>query len=517
MTKEQFSILMKAKHIISEQAQDAILWLQSCELKEALAGHYSFYRSAFAQRNYKVSAMVAKSLSKYLVLVDDKVNTATIYLIMACEAIVHENHTEVMNLYQQFIQLGSAEQKITINFELFMFEIFAEFKLFEKCYLFASRIINNPYIYNITIPEAVHFYTRYAMVCFTDHNLEALNQCYDEMKKIVDGNFSEETQELGKHGKYLVEILIKLSKSITKEEELEALNLYKIQSVQYIDYPTYVVHHKYEIDYLLLTRLFECNEFEFVLDQVQKFLKKSSSIRMKILFQELKIQIYKKTNNSRYLTALEELTKLQFKREKELSEHIADAYISTARSFDIQAGMAKLQKQYEYDELTKAYSRNILYQRAKDLFQRNKTATIIFMDIDNLKDVNDTYSHQAGDEYLCLFVRKLQEILPKDAMVFRYGGDEFVALLRGDDEKYNLTIVNQLRNIFSTPQSILDQMIEVRFSAGIANYPRHGRDIQEVLSCADYKMYEAKRNHNGRNNSRNQQEFSNISCIKAIK
>lgn len=498
MTKEQFHILLKAKHIITEQAQDALLYLQSCEIKEALIGHVSFHRSAFEERNYKISTLIAKSLAKYLPLVDDDVDTATIYLVMTFEAMLQKQYGEVLNLFQQFKSLEVIDQKLNINFDLLMFHIFAEFKLFVKCRFFAENIMRNPYIYNISIPEITHFYSICTLLCYENNDANYMSYCYQEMKKIVDGNFNEETRDIGRQDKQIVEILQGLLNAKTKEEEQLFLANYKQISACYIEYPTTIVSKNYEIDYHILHRFMVFKDYDFIVSRATYFLKLASSIRMKTWFQELKTQALKEMKHKDYLSNLERLCKMQAKNEKELSFYIKDAYVSSYNTIDLHDGIVRLQKQYEYDELTRAYSRNILYQRAKDMFIRNKTATILFMDIDNLKEVNDHYSHQAGDEYLKLFVQTLKSIMPIDAQIFRYGGDEFVMLLPGDDEQTIRAMLQKLQDKFTLSQNILSQSIMVRYSVGIACYPRHGRDIQEVLSCADYKMYEAKRNHRGR-------------------
>ncbi|MFA6627966.1 MAG: GGDEF domain-containing protein [Bacilli bacterium] len=502
MTKEQFNILLKAKHIISEQAQDALLYLQSCEANEAVLGHLSFYRSAVDEQNYKIGGLIAKSVAKYLPLIDDKTYKGIIYLILASEAMIHEQYGEVIHLYQLFISLECPDQKITINFDMFMFHIFSEYKLYEKYRYFAERIMLNPYIYQISMVDVTSFYLSYALFCFENKDETSMNKCYLKMKNLIDGNFNEETRDIGRHAKQLVYMLIELLGVKKAEEENQILSHYKQISYEYPEYPIGTIHYHYEIDYYMLKRLLYYKEWNYVAKRSSFILKKTTSIRMKVYFQGLKTQALKELKEKTYFSNLERLGKMQTKYAKELSSSIKDAYMAILKTIDLQKGFTKLQKLYERDELTQAYSRNILYQRAQDIFARNKTATVMFIDINYLKDVNDQHSHQTGDEYLKKFVQLVNNIFPRDAQLFRYGGDEFVILLPGDDEKNTNKLLDQMQKIFSIPQQILSEKILIRYSVGVAYYPRHGRDLQEVLSSADCKMYEAKRMNLGQCTSR---------------
>ena len=112
---------------------------------------------------------------------------------------------------------------------------------------------------------------------------------------------------------------------------------------------------------------------------------------------------------------------------------------------------------------------------------------LLFMDLDAFKSVNDTYGHQAGDDYLIRFANVLRELDGVRADFFRKSGDEFIALTRDEG------LCRRLRSIHP---KMNDGIEFLGVSVGCARMPADGETLDELLSAADLDMYRQKRNKN---------------------
>ncbi|MDZ7844484.1 MAG: GGDEF domain-containing protein, partial [Anaerolineales bacterium] len=115
-------------------------------------------------------------------------------------------------------------------------------------------------------------------------------------------------------------------------------------------------------------------------------------------------------------------------------------------------------------------------------------------DLDNFKEINDTYGHAAGDAVLQAVGERMVDILRESDLVARWGGDEFTILLYdvGDTESLQI-VANKIFSALEKPVDIDQQSLVVEVSMGTAKYPRDGEDIDTLLRHADAAMYEAKK------------------------
>lgn len=113
--------------------------------------------------------------------------------------------------------------------------------------------------------------------------------------------------------------------------------------------------------------------------------------------------------------------------------------------------------------------------------------TLLFVDLDNFKEVNDTLGHDAGDKVLIQTARCLESAVRSVDQVFRLAGDEFVIVLAGADMKTSLAVVKRLK------QALGQYPAQPSCSVGIASYPRDGHTFNELLKVADQGMYRCKR------------------------
>lgn len=155
-----------------------------------------------------------------------------------------------------------------------------------------------------------------------------------------------------------------------------------------------------------------------------------------------------------------------------------------------------------HDPLTGLPNRLMFMERlnhAIDLARRAKTRfAVIFLDLDNFKQINDTLGHPEGDRLLCLTAKRLQGLVRSADTVARLGGDEFTLLLENvQDEAGVETVAMKILEAIGEPVALADQYIETSGSLGIAVYPRDGEDSTTLMRRADDAMYVAKRS--GRN------------------
>ena len=119
--------------------------------------------------------------------------------------------------------------------------------------------------------------------------------------------------------------------------------------------------------------------------------------------------------------------------------------------------------------------------------------TLMFIDLDKFKNINDTYGHLGGDEYLLAFTHMLKDTLRTTDYIGRWGGDEFAVLLPETDMAAACEVATKLPKIFNTvPITVAGKTIYTSASIGIAVLPQHTTDINELTAFADAAMYKAK-------------------------
>ena len=171
------------------------------------------------------------------------------------------------------------------------------------------------------------------------------------------------------------------------------------------------------------------------------------------------------------------------------------------------------QKQLNYiahhDELTHAKNRRWILKHLEELVALQKTnptpesdIAILMMDIDHFKQINDQHGHDAGDSVLRHFVRIIQKELRQNDHLGRYGGEEFIILLRGTSTAKAFEIAERLRQTVAIEEfQHADLMIRISTSIGVSfSTATHPIDSSELISRSDQALYQAKRE--GRNQTK---------------
>jgi diguanylate cyclase (GGDEF)-like protein len=156
------------------------------------------------------------------------------------------------------------------------------------------------------------------------------------------------------------------------------------------------------------------------------------------------------------------------------------------------------------DELTGLYNRRYLYHffQSKVSWESLHThpLSLLMMDLDFFKQVNDDYGHQAGDNALVWLAGLLKGVAGKEGMPIRYAGDEFMILLKDCDKSASLQLGDQLiQHVRQNPFHLHDQngALNLTISLGVASAPQDARNARELIQKADTALYSAKKN--GRN------------------
>ncbi|MDA0150165.1 GGDEF domain-containing protein [Vibrio sp. LaRot3] len=145
-------------------------------------------------------------------------------------------------------------------------------------------------------------------------------------------------------------------------------------------------------------------------------------------------------------------------------------------------------------------------QKLAEVSHRSTTTALVFLDIDDFKEINDTFGHDVGDQVLQHFSQRLKNNIrtknrktnTHDYSIARFAGDEFVILLYDVRSKQDLDgILNRICLLFQDSDSSLNRVNNLTLSVGAALFPQDANNLPELTRCADKAMYAAK--HNGKN------------------
>lgn len=147
-----------------------------------------------------------------------------------------------------------------------------------------------------------------------------------------------------------------------------------------------------------------------------------------------------------------------------------------------------LRQMTDQDTLTDAYSRRYGIRQLEQYLKAGQEISVVFLDLDHLKIINDREGHEAGDRYLIGFVRELRKQLGETGVISRLGGDEFLILLPGCTLPAAKQCVEQIRSAMEEGEPAFF------FSFGISCCPAYGQGcVEEMIRDADISMYQDKK------------------------
>ena len=191
------------------------------------------------------------------------------------------------------------------------------------------------------------------------------------------------------------------------------------------------------------------------------------------------------------------------KHDKLFNQKDLEFIVSLANHAAIAIDNAKLYELATKDGMTKLYIYRhfctLLENEIRRCSRYKRNMSLIMMDIDNFKRINDTYGHLTGDTILKTLAVTLQETVRKIDIPARYGGEEFVVILPETDKKDAVVIAERIRqNIAKIVVKVNEtQTLSPTVSMGVAQYTTDAQEAKELINCADTALYHSK--HNGKN------------------
>lgn len=144
----------------------------------------------------------------------------------------------------------------------------------------------------------------------------------------------------------------------------------------------------------------------------------------------------------------------------------------------------------ETDDMTQLYNKNKYIQMTKEYFPKVTDVGVIFVDVNNLKSVNDCFGHEMGDELIYGVASAIRNAIHTEnkEYAFRVGGDEFVIVVEGNSEKRLQEIIDKCRE----NMRVTNQTAKIYMSAALGYEMGKGEELEEVVKRADQKMYQEK-------------------------
>ena len=161
------------------------------------------------------------------------------------------------------------------------------------------------------------------------------------------------------------------------------------------------------------------------------------------------------------------------------------------------AANKELYHQATHDSLTNLFNRRAFLERFGRSLERaakhNHTVSLVFIDLNRFKAVNDTYGHAAGDQLLAIVAENIRSIIPENGFATRFGGDEFMIALPKHCEEKTKEVINYLHSKLDANVMPEYGQLPISVAAGTSYFPADGTDPEELVNIADLRMYEHKR------------------------
>ncbi len=181
----------------------------------------------------------------------------------------------------------------------------------------------------------------------------------------------------------------------------------------------------------------------------------------------------------------------------QIAPFLVVAFLTTTLSADITEARERIEDLAQNDAFTGLYNprafNEIWQQRHNSAAGGGGTYSLLMVDIDRLKEINETFGHEAGNSAITLVAQCVQRSIRGSDIAGRLGGDEFAVLLPAATPEIAEAVVKRLRhNVYKTTLDLRSRMIRCTVSIGVVSYPRDGRDVRELMSAVEHKMYRDK-------------------------
>jgi len=180
------------------------------------------------------------------------------------------------------------------------------------------------------------------------------------------------------------------------------------------------------------------------------------------------------------------------------SVHVADVTRMKQLEHELRAAKTQAETMATHDFLTGLPNRVLLEETVSRAIERAKfhdnLVGVAIVDVDEFKQINDSFGHETGDEFLKEIARRLKRVLRITDSVIRLGGDEFVIVACDVKDAHELRLaMNRIIGSVSRPWNYQTAILNPSLSCGVASFPNDGAGVRALLAAADAAMYRAKR------------------------
>lgn len=154
----------------------------------------------------------------------------------------------------------------------------------------------------------------------------------------------------------------------------------------------------------------------------------------------------------------------------------------------------KMEKLTVTDDVSGYYNARYLHQKLGEIIDSGQMTSLVFLDMDNFKRIVDTYGHPMGSKVLKEVAEVIATQLGEDDFLVRYGGDEYVVVLPGQDKSKAVKTVENIHGALNEAVCLEEDghHVKVTASFGVANFPEDATDLKGLLRSADVSMYSSK-------------------------
>ena len=152
-----------------------------------------------------------------------------------------------------------------------------------------------------------------------------------------------------------------------------------------------------------------------------------------------------------------------------------------------------LESASQHDFLTGLHNRSKFVEDLTQMIEQELPCTVIMLDIDDFKNINDVYGHAAGDEALKQVADRMKAMSSQILTPYRYAGDEFIMILLSEQGKIVEKTAYGCRQVFAKDFIIRGAKKKITGSIGIASYPKDAGTVEQLIVCADKAMYQVKK------------------------
>jgi diguanylate cyclase (GGDEF)-like protein len=312
--------------------------------------------------------------------------------------------------------------------------------------------------------------------------------------KEISTNFYEAVPK----GQYEVLPILKWrSGKIVFETKNESLSIklfiqYPLSQFQDQIFKEIIFHLKLSILYLIITIGIAIVVNRIIMNNLSQLTDVTTGLPAKV--KNLETIEFPQSTISEFRLLSQNLKVMTQKLRESFQEKVEMNRILTTQTNKLKESEEKLHQLAYYDVLTSLPNRLHFQDYVRNYIKTNPSAplAIIFIDLNQFKQVNDILGHNAGDVLLQLFANKLRTLQGPNREVFRIGGDEFVVVHQITNREEVYVTLEKIKDQFFAPITINGQVLYVTGSVGVSLYPYDGLDLDTLVKCADIAMYASK-------------------------